>query len=145
MLAVYRWFTAILATAVLVQIGAAGYGIFHAVKKADDNGSVTKKSLEDGFGFHAALGTIIILAMIVLLIVTAAGRLGRSKLKWTGALAGMGIVQMIFAWIGGGVPALGFLHPLNAVAIAGVAGTMAARARREAIATDAVPVAAPTG
>ena len=37
MLAVYRWFTAILATAVLVQIGAAGYGIFHAVKKADDN------------------------------------------------------------------------------------------------------------
>ena len=94
--------------------GAAGYGIFHAVKKVDDNGSITKKSLEDGFGFHAALGTIIILAMIVLLIVTAAGRLGRSKLKWTGALAGLGIVQMIFAWIGGSVPALGFLHPLNA-------------------------------
>ena len=60
-------------------------------------------------------------------------------------LAGLGIVQMIFAWIGGSVPALGFLHPLNAIAIAGVAGTMAARARREAIATEAVPVAAPTG
>ena len=80
MLAVYRWFTAVLFVAVLVQVGAAGYGIFHAVKKVEDNGSVTKKSLEDGFGFHAALGTIIILAMIVLLIVTAAAAsAGRSS------------------------------------------------------------------
>ncbi len=145
MLAVYRWFTAVLFAAVLVQVGAAGYGIFHAVKKVEDNGSVTKKSLEDGFGFHAALGTIIILAMIVLLVVTAAGRLGRSKLKWTGVLALQGIVQMIFAWIGSGVPALGFLHPLNAVALVGVTGMMASRAWREARAPEAVPVTAPTG
>jgi hypothetical protein len=145
MLAVYRWFTAVLFAAVIVQVGAAGYGIFHAVKKVDDNGTITKKSLEDGFGFHAALGTFIILAMIVLLVATAAGRLGRSKLKWSGGLALLGIAQMIFAWIGGSVPALGFLHPLNALAIAAVSGLMASRARREASTTDAVPVTAPTG
>jgi hypothetical protein len=145
MLAVYRWFTAILAAAVLVQVGAAGYGIFHAVKQADDDGSVTKKSLEDGFGFHAALGSIIVIAMIVLLVATAAGRLGRSKLKWAGLLAGLGIAQMIFAWIGGSVPALGFLHPLNAVAIAAVSGMMASHAWREARATGSAPAAAPAG
>jgi hypothetical protein len=145
MLAVYRWFTAILAAAVLVQVGAAGYGIFHAVKQADDDGSVTKKSLEDGFGFHAALGSIIVIAMIVLLVVTAAGRLGRSKLKWAGLLAVLGIAQMIFAWIGGSVPALGFLHPVNALVIAAVAGMMASHAWREAKTTEAAPVTAPAG
>jgi hypothetical protein len=142
MLAVYRWFTAILATAVLVQIGAAGYGIFHAVKKADDNGSVTKKSLEDGFGFHAALGSIIIIAFILLLVATAAGRLGRQKLKWTGGLVLLGILQMILAWIGGSVPALGFLHPLNALVIVAVTGLMARRAWLEARAPEASPAAA---
>jgi hypothetical protein len=143
--AVYRWFTAILAAAVLVQVGAAGYGIFHAVKKADDDGSVTKKSLEDGFGFHAALGSIIVIAMIVLLVVTAVGRLGASKRKWAALLAGLGIAQMIFAWIGGSVPALGFLHPVNALVIAAVAGRMAGSAWREAKAVESAPVTAPTG
>jgi hypothetical protein len=143
--AVYRWFTAILAAAVLVQVGAAGYGIFHAVKKADDDGSVTKKSLEDGFGFHAALGSIIVIAMIVLLVVTAVGRLGASKRKWAALLAGLGIAQMIFAWIGGSVPALGFLHPVNALVIAAVAGRMAGSAWREAKAVESAPVTAPAG
>ena len=143
--AVYRWFTAILAAAVLVQVGAAGYGIFHAVKKADDDGSVTKKSLEDGFGFHAALGSIIVIAMIVLLVVTAVGRLGASKRKWAALLAGLGIAQMIFAWIGGSVPALGFLHPVNALVIAAVAGRMASSAWREAKAAESAPVTAPAG
>jgi len=143
--AVYRWFTAILAAAVLVQVGAAGYGIFHAVKEADDDGSVTKKSLEDGFGFHAALGSIIVIAMIVLLVVTAVGRLGASKRKWAALLAGLGIAQMIFAWIGGSVPALGFLHPVNALVIAAVAGRMASSAWREAKAAESAPVTAPAG
>lgn len=144
MLAVYRWFTAVLFAAVLVQVGAAGYGIFHAVKKADDNGSITKKSLEDGFGFHAALGTFIIIAMLVLLVATAAGRLGREKLKWTGGLAALGILQMILAWIGGSVPALGFLHPLNALVIFSVTGLMARRAWLDARVPEAAPVTAPT-
>jgi hypothetical protein len=143
--AVYRWFTAILAAAVLVQVGAAGYGIFHAVKKADDDGSVTKKSLEDGFGFHAALGSIIVIAMIVLLVVTAVGRLGASQRKWAALLAGLGIAQMIFARIGGSGPALGFLHPVNALVIAAVAGRMASSAWREAKAVESAPVTAPTG
>jgi hypothetical protein len=143
MLAVYRWFTAVLFAAVLVQVGAAGYGIFHAVKNADDNGSVTKKSIEDGFGLHAALGSIIVIAIVVLFLATLAGRLGRTKLKWTGGLALLGIAQMIFAWIGGGVPALGFLHPLNALVIFSVTGMMAHGAWREA--TAAAPVAATTG
>jgi hypothetical protein len=144
MLAVYRWLATVLFVAVVVQVGAAGYGIFNAVKKADDDGSVTKKSIEDGFGLHAALGTFIIIAMIVLLIVTAAGRLGRTKLRWTGILALLGVAQMIFAWIGGSVPALGFLHPLNALGIAALTGIMASRATREARGVEAEPVIAPT-
>ena len=137
MLGVYRWFTAVLFAAVVVQVGAAGYGIFHAVKVADDHEQVAKKTLEDGFNFHAALGTIIVVAMLVLLVATAAGRLGREKLKWTGALFVLGILQMVFAGIGGSVPALGFLHPVNALAIFAVAGVMAHAAWRENRAPEA--------
>jgi len=144
MLAVYRWFVSVIWVAVIVQVGAAGYGAFNAVHKADDNDVVTKKAVEDGFGFHAALGTFIIIGMILLLIVTAAGRLGRDKLKWTGGLAALGVLQMILAWIGGSVPALGFLHPMNALLIFTVTGLMTRRAWLEARAPEAVAVAAPT-
>jgi hypothetical protein len=86
-----------------------------------------------------------VIAMIVLLVVTAVGRLGASKREWAALLAGLGIAQMIFAWIGGSVPALGFLHPVNALVIAAVAGRMASSAWREAKAVESAPVTAPTG
>ena len=124
----YRWFTALLFAAVAVQVGLAGYGIFNAVHEVDDKGSITKKSFEDGFNVHAALGTIIVVAMLVLFVASAAGRLGQAKLKWTGGLFALGILQMLFAGIGSSVPALGFLHPVNALAIFAVSGVMAHRA-----------------
>ena len=47
MAALYRIWTSVFFLAVVVQVGLAGYGAFHNVSKADDKGSITKKTVDD--------------------------------------------------------------------------------------------------
>jgi hypothetical protein len=122
----FRWLTSVLFVAIVIQVGLAGYGAFNAIHKAE-NASVSKKTIEDGFNTHAALGTLIVLVMIVLLIVALAGRLGPAAVKWSGGLVVLGILQMVLGVVSTSVPALGFLHTLNALAIYAAAALLAHR------------------
>jgi hypothetical protein len=133
----FRYLTSILFVAVVVQVALAGYGAFYAVDKSDDDGSISKDAVEHGFNAHAILGTIIVVVMLLLLIVALAGRLGRRYLHYAGGLFLLGILQVAFAALGAAVPALGFLHAVNALAIYAAAALLAHRAwtRREAPAT----------
>ena len=74
---VFKYLTSLLFVAVVVQVALAGYGAFNAVDKSDDNGSVSKHSVEHGFSAHVVLGTIILAVMLPLVLVAAAGRLGK--------------------------------------------------------------------
>jgi hypothetical protein len=118
----YRIVVTLTSLAVIVQVGLAGYGAFNAVDKADDAGSVTKKSLENGFDPHGALGTIVLVLMLVLLIVAL---VARYRIRITGLLFALGIVQMLLAWGATGAAWVGFFHGINALAIAGIAGSLA--------------------
>jgi hypothetical protein len=122
----YRWLTSVLFVAVVVQVGLAGYGAFNAIHKAE-NASVSKKTIEDGFGAHAAVGTLIVLVMLLLLVVALAGRLGPAAVKWSGTLLVLGIVQMVLGVVSTSVPVLGFLHTVNALAIYAAAALLAHR------------------
>jgi hypothetical protein len=122
-----KYLTSLLFVAVVVQVALAGYGAFYAVDKSDDNGSVSKDAVEHGFNAHAALGTIIVV-LILLLVVAAAARLGRPWVQWSAGLFGLGIVQILLAWLGSAVAALGFLHSVNALAIYAAAALLAHRA-----------------
>jgi hypothetical protein len=124
----FKYLTSIIFAAVVVQVALAGYGAFYAVDKADDNDSVSKSAIDHGFNAHAILGTLIVVVMLLLLIVAFAGRLGSRWVKWSAALLLLGILQIVFAAIGGAVPALGFLHAVNALAIYAAVGLMAHRA-----------------
>jgi len=124
----FKYLTSIIFAAVVVQVALAGYGAFYAVDKADDNNSVSKDAIDHGFNAHAVLGTIIVAVMLLLLIVALAGRLGSRWVKWSAALLVLGILQMVFAAIGSSVPALGFLHTVNALAIYASVGLMAHQA-----------------
>ena len=76
----FRWLTSVLFVAIVVQVGFAGYGAFDVIHKAEQASvSVPKKTIEDAFNAHSALGPIIVLLMLVLLIVSLAGRLGESQ------------------------------------------------------------------
>ena len=73
-------------------------------------------------GAHIGLGYLVVLSFLVLLILAAIARVGRPRLVWSALLFGLGILQVLLAWFGFEVPAIGALHPINALLIAGLAG-----------------------
>ena len=128
--AAFRIWASLVSLAVIVQVGLAAYGGFHAVDVSDDKGAITKHGVEDGFNAHAALGYVILLAVLVLMLLAyfaRSGPGGGARPKWAGILLVLLIVQVLLAWLGGAVAGLGVLHGMNALAVAGVAGSLAGR------------------
>ena len=111
MAAVYKYLAGLVFLAVLVQIGFAGYGAF-AVAKDTDGGTVNEDRFEDVFGLHAGFGYLVVLLGLILLVVAL---IARHRIRHTLILFGLLILQVILAWIG-------FFHPINAIAIAGLSG-----------------------
>ena len=125
----FKYLTSVLFLAIVVQVGFAGYGVFHALDKADKDGSVTKKTIENGFDPHGIVGTLILVVMLLLLITAGAGRVGSLYVKWGGGLFVLGLLQMLFAYLGTkSAPVGGFLHGINALAIYAGAAVLAHRA-----------------
>jgi heme A synthase len=119
--AAFRIWASLLSLAVIVQVGLAGYGSFHAVNVSDDKGSIGKHGVEHGFNAHAGLGYLIFLAAIVLVILAFVARRDApeaARLKWSGIILGLLLVQILLAWIGRAASGLGALHAMNALAIA---------------------------
>ena len=120
----YRYWTAILFLAVLVQIGAAGYGAFNAADKADP-GPLSDKQFTSGFDFHNGFGYIIFLGTVVLLLLALGARLGKRRVLMTLGAPLLLIVQILLAWGGEGQAVVGIFHPLNAFLIAAFTGRLA--------------------
>ena len=127
--AAFRIWASIVSLAIIVQVGLAGYGAFNAVDKSDDKGTIGKDAVSDGFGAHAGLGYVIFLAALILLILAFVSRRegGPPRVKWSGGILGLIVVQILLAWAGGASAWLGVLHGMNALAVAGVAGSLAGR------------------
>jgi uncharacterized protein DUF6220 len=125
----FRIWASLVSLAVIVQVGLAAYGAFHAVDESDDKGTIGKKTVEDGFNAHSALGYLILIGALVLLLLALAARRqgGSDRVKWSGLLFGLLIVQVLLAWAGSATAWLGILHGMNALAIAGFAGSLAGR------------------
>ncbi len=125
----FRIWASIVSLAIIVQVGLAAYGAFHAVDESDDKGTIGKNAVSDGFSAHAALGYIILLAALILLVLAFVARRGggSSRVKWSAGILGLIVLQIPLAWAGGATPWLGILHGMNALAVAGVAGSLAGR------------------
>ena len=119
---IHRYYLALLFLAIVVQIGAAGYGAFYAADKADP-GPMTMKQFDHGFGLHSGLGYFIFLGTVLALLLALAARLGKRTVLQHLLLSVLLIVQILLAWIGSGTPAVGSLHPINAFLILGLAGS----------------------
>ena len=126
----FRWLTTVLFVAIVVQVALAAYGAFDAVHKAE-KAAVSQKTIEDGFNAHVALGYVIVLVMLALLIVAAAGRLGASAIRFSAILVVLGILQAILGMASESTPAIGPLHGINALAIYAVSALLAHRAWTE--------------
>ena len=140
MSAVYKFWASLMALAVVVQIGLVGVGAFHAAKESDKHKTITDDTFGSWFAPHIALGYLLVpaaLVLVILALVTRGGRIKRSLLA-----VGLFIVQVPLAWLAYGVPALGFLHPINALLILGTMGWIAHREWRRPIESPAEPVVA---
>jgi hypothetical protein len=118
----FRIVASLASLAVIVQVGLAGYGAFNAIDKADSDQSITKKQVENGFDPHGVVGTIVLILLLVLLVVAL---LARYRIRIAAILFALGIVQMLLAWGGTSAAWVGFFHGVNALAIAGIAGSLA--------------------
>jgi uncharacterized membrane protein YhaH (DUF805 family) len=115
---VYWVWSMVVLVMVVLQIAFAGYGAFYATHKLEDEGSsITDKTFEDGFGLHIGFGYLVWLAALVLLVLGVVAGVGRWRLGKHGVLAVLLTVQILLAWFGGSVPAIGAFHPLNAFVI----------------------------
>jgi hypothetical protein len=137
---VYRYWAWLVFLCVCVQVGFAGYGAFYVANAVDDN-PVNQDKFDDGFGLHAGFGYLVVLLVLLYLLIAFAARVGKQRLIKNGVLFGLLILQVILAWIGFAVPAIGFLHPINALVIFALSGSMAWSAWRTAPVAE--PVAAP--
>ena len=143
MKAVYRWWTGIVLAGVLVQIAFAGYGAFYTVDKADKAGkTISHHGVDHGWALHSAFGSIVILLGILLIPIAFAAKVDRERKRMSIVLGVLMIVQLFLAVLGGASAPLGFLHPLNAIAIAAVAGITARREWKGGLATAAASVGA---
>jgi hypothetical protein len=156
MKAVLRWWTIVIPFLVVVQIALIGVGAFHATHTIDDRfgdtvppacDSACGKSLNDSigswFGPHVAFGYLLVLFALLYFLVSLFSR-DRRQMKIGGITALLFVIQVVLAWLGDGVPAVGFLHPLNALLILGFTGRNAYLAwhGREAAQVAPAPAAA---
>jgi uncharacterized membrane protein len=140
---IHRFWASLMTLAVIVQIGFAGYGAFDAADKLG-NGAIDEDTFEDGFGLHAALGSILVLGGLLLLLFSFGTRT-RSRILWSLLAFVLLVAQMILGWTGAELPAvLGFLHPVNALIILAVLGSFTGRMWKEdRMMATATPVAPP--
>jgi Family of unknown function (DUF6220) len=76
---------------------------------------------------HQAWGTVLTIVALVIVILAAVGR--RQAVQASAILLGLMILQNILGAVGNDVPVLGALHPLNGLAVLGVAMLCASAAR----------------
>jgi hypothetical protein len=117
--AAFRYWAWIVYAAVIVQIGFAGYGAFDVAGSVEDS-TVDEDQVSDAFGLHLGLGYLILLSSLVLLILAFLSRGGRQRVTHSAILFGLMILQVLLAWFGYEAAVIGFFHPINAVALAGL-------------------------
>jgi hypothetical protein len=126
MRAVFRWWAVLVAAAVLLQIAFAGYGAFYVVDKADEaSKTLTNHQVDHGWNPHSSFGYLVILLGILLVPLAFAAKVDRTRKQMSVVIAVLVVIQFFLAVLGWTWAPLGFLHPLNAIAIAAVSGMLA--------------------
>ena len=121
----YRVWAGILFLAVIVQVGAAGYGAFYAFEKAKSSNALTKKQFDHGFNVHIALGYLLLIASLLLFLFAVGARLERRRVLLALAVPLLVVLAIGLAAVGEKTPGVGVLHPIDAFLIMGLTGYLA--------------------
>ena len=138
----YRFWLSVLVVAVIVQIGAAGYGAFNAAHDVSDTTPLTNHQWDHGWNFHDGFGYLIFLVSVPLFLIAWGAKLGKRTVLLALGVPILVAIQIALAAGGESVPAVGILHPINAFIILGFVGSLAGKAWRTRHAAEAVQAAA---
>ena len=127
MRAVYRVVGQLIALAVVLQVASIALAGFTISKDADDGTSIGADYSNLGQNYHSIAGMVIGLLALVFLIVSFLTDVPRGRMM-AGIVVGLVVLQFLLAVVSFGIPALGILHGINGLVIAGVASTAGRRA-----------------
>jgi hypothetical protein len=131
MRAVYRVFALLIAVAVVLQVASIALAGFTVAKDADDGTTIGADYSNFGQSYHSIAGMVIALLALILLIASFLTDVPRGR-SLAGIVVGLVALQFVLAVVSFGVPALGVLHGINGLAVAGVAGAASRRAAEPA-------------
>ncbi|GAA1607038.1 MULTISPECIES: hypothetical protein [Kribbella] len=131
---VYRIVGLTIAIAVVLQVASIALSGFTIAKDANDGASIGADYSNFGETYHSIAGSVIGLLALVFLIVSFLTDVPRGRVL-AGVVVGLVVVQFLLAVVSFGVPALGVLHGINGLVIAGIAS---AGARRAAVPKESV-------
>ncbi|GAA1556437.1 hypothetical protein [Kribbella lupini] len=129
MKSVYRYLALLIGLGVVVQVMAIALGWFTALKDLD-GGLVIDKNYEGNFGheLHGIVGMMVIPILALLLLIVSFFAHVAGGVKWAAIVLGLVVLQIALAFVSFGVPAIGALHGINALALLAVAGIAGRRA-----------------
>jgi 1,4-dihydroxy-2-naphthoate octaprenyltransferase len=126
---VYRILAMLIAAGVVVQAAAIAFALFDIEKKTDDGQIYSKDSHNGGVVLHSVLGEMVIPVIALLLLIVSFFAAIPGGVKWAAITFGVLVLQVVLAYAGDALPAIGVLHGINAFALAGVASIAMRKAR----------------
>lgn len=127
MRAAYRVMASLIALAVVLQVASIAMAGFTVAGDAEDGATIGADYTNFGQSYHSMAGMAIALLALVLLIVSFLTDVPRGRML-AGIVVGLVVLQILLAVVSFGLPAIGLLHGINGLAIAGVAGMASRRA-----------------
>lgn len=127
----FRLWAIVVFAAVLVQVGAAGYGAFYAADKSDP-GPLSSKSFDHGFSFHKDFGYTVLIGAVILFLLALGARIGRQRVFHSLSVPVLVAIAVVLGSVGGNHhPVVGIFHPIVALLVFGASGALAAQALRD--------------
>ena len=111
----------------VLQVASIAMAGFTIAGDAEDGATIGADYSNFGQSYHSMAGTAIALLALVFLIVSFLTDVPRGR-TLAGIVVGLVVLQIVLAVVSFGLPALGVLHGINGLAIAGVAGMASRRA-----------------
>lgn len=129
MKATYKVLAHLITLDVILQAASIAFGIFGLAHDVD-NGKVITEDYDGNFGlaWHGMSGMMFIPALTLLLFIVSFFAHIPGGVKWAAFVLLAVVLQIVLAFVGFGVPAVGALHGINALVIIGLAETAARRA-----------------
>ena len=125
----YRILAMLIAAGVVVQAAAIAFALFDIEHKTDDGQVFSKDSHNGGIALHSVLGEMVIPVVALLLLIVSFFAAIPGGVKWAAITFGVLVLQVVLAFAGDALPAIGVLHGINAFALAAVASIAMRKAR----------------